>query len=186
MGKLIEFIGRIFPVFIGWIIWQNTGNLIFGAIVAVFLETLAGPLFGELGLLLVKKQDVQALDPFPAEMGKGLRIFISRKRGCLLLPEDIVIEMREKLSSSAEFRDLYQTVVAENLPIQRCLWDFDVHDSGTQTKAIRAWKAMGDIALTVGDVKDGYVYEAKADNGEYAAAFCFSQDLPITLLPEEG
>lgn len=186
MRKLIELIGRIIPVFIGWLIWRETGNIIFGVIAATVLEALAEPLLKELGFLLVKKQDIQTLDPFPAERGRGLRIFIARKRDCVLSPEDIVAEMREKLSGNGEFRNLYQTVVAEHLPIQRCLWNFDTCDDGTQTKAIRQWRKMGDISLAVNDMKDSHFHEAQAENGEYAALFCFSQDIPITLLPGEA
>lgn len=185
MRKLIDLIGRILPVFIGWLIWRETGNIIFGAIAATVLETLAAPLLKELGILLVKKQDIQMLDPFPAEQGKGLRILIARNRSCTRSPEDIVAEMRGRLSDDAEFRHLYQTVVAEHLPIQRCLWNLDVCDEGTQTKAIRQWRKMGDISLMANDMKDGYFHEKQAENGEYAALFCFSQDIPITLLPGE-
>lgn len=186
MRKLIDLIGRIIPVFIGWLIWRKTGNIIFGAIVATVMEALAAPLLKELGLLLVKKQDIQALDPFPAEQGKGLRIFIARNRSSVLSPEDIMAEMRGRLSDNGEFRHLYQTVVAEHLPIQRCLWNFDTCDDGTLAKALRQWRTMGDVSLTAGDMKDGYFHEKQAENGEYAALFCFSQDIPITPLPEEG
>ena len=179
-------IGKFFPIFIGWLVWRKTGNIFFGVIAATVLEGFMGPLLDELGLLFVKKQDVQALDPFPAEQGKGVRVLVARKKGCALTPEDIAAEMREKLSGDEEFTHLYQTVVAEGLPIQRCLWDFDALNNGTQTKAIREWVGMGDISLVSQNAEDGHFYEARAEGGEYAAVFCFSQDIPTDPLSGEA
>ena len=35
----MNFILRVVPVVIGWIIWRKTGNIIIGAVVASILET---------------------------------------------------------------------------------------------------------------------------------------------------
>ena len=36
---------RGIPVFIGWVIWRKTGNIIIGAVVATVLETFLNALF---------------------------------------------------------------------------------------------------------------------------------------------
>ena len=41
MGAII----RILPVFIGWIVWRKTGNIIIGALVAVVIEGFIGAIF---------------------------------------------------------------------------------------------------------------------------------------------
>ncbi|ERJ81817.1 hypothetical protein HMPREF1987_01606 [Peptostreptococcaceae bacterium oral taxon 113 str. W5053] len=177
----MNFIGRIIPVFIGWIIWRKTGHILIGALVAMFIETLTGPILNELQFLFVKKQNVQALNPFPSEQGKGMRVLIAKKRTLSRTPEQIVAEMKTELLQEENFNDLFTQVSDKNMPIQYSLWEYDTWNDKTQTKAIRTWRAMGDIDQIIGKtVKDNYFYEAKSKNGEYAAVFCFAQDIPIS------
>lgn len=35
------------PVFIGWLVWQKTGNIIFGALAGVILEGILAAFFGK-------------------------------------------------------------------------------------------------------------------------------------------
>lgn len=43
----MNFIVRILPVVIGCIIWNKTGNIIIGGVVAAILETFLSGLFGK-------------------------------------------------------------------------------------------------------------------------------------------
>ena len=108
----MNFIGRIIPVFIGWIIWRKTGHILIGALVAMFIETLTGPILNELQFLFVKKQNVQALNPFPSEQGKGMRVLIAKKRTLSRTPEQIVAEMKTELLQEENFNDLFTQVSA--------------------------------------------------------------------------
>ena len=118
----MNFIGRIIPVFIGWIIWRKTGHILIGALVAMFIETLTGPILNELQFLFVKKQNVQALNPFPSEQGKGMRVLIAKKRTLSRTPEQIVAEMKTELLQEENFNDLFDSLMTWS--VNSCLFNF--------------------------------------------------------------
>ena len=118
----MNFIGRIIPVFIGWIIWRKTGHILIGALVAMFIETLTGPILNELQFLFVKKQNVQALNPFPSEQGKEMRVLIAKKRTLSRTPEQIVAEMKTELLQEENFNDLFDSLMTWS--VNSCLFNF--------------------------------------------------------------
>ncbi len=87
MKKLLSFLSVVF----GWLIWRWTGSILIGAIVAVVLFPLIGPiieafftliilLIKELILLFVPAQKVSVVTPREAGTdGKGVRILLGVK-----------------------------------------------------------------------------------------------------------
>ena len=72
---------KILPVFIGWLIWRKTGNIIVGAVAAFLLEPVLGVLFGqilsELALLFVRTPELKPCEELPPDAeGRGVRYLI--------------------------------------------------------------------------------------------------------------
>lgn len=187
MRKLLDFLSVVF----GWLIWRWTGSILVGAIVAVVLFPLIGPiieaLFGliillikELILLFVPAQEVQIVTPRGIDSdGKGLRILVgikdfSGKRPEQPLPPNdaasILAAAERALEVDKNFAYRNKFVKENNLPTEV----FSVSYRGWLQfeKAIKAWRAATDIGLfkkQVSGVND-FSNELKAEDGktEYA------------------
>ena len=181
-------IGRLIPVVVGWIIWRKTGNIIIGALVAVFLEALAGPLLKELSLLFVKTPEIKALDGRPAMTdGKGLRILIGKKQDSTLTPEEIREQGQQALADKPKFTGLLQYVREHDLPVQTFLWEYSKKTEQSMIKAFRVWGKMEDVHQIVGDkVNDDYFYTYDAPDQLWFVVFAFDTGLPLPEVPPEG
>lgn len=177
----MNFILRLAPVFIGWAIWQRTGNIIIGALCAVVLEPLIQGFIKGLAALFAKKQTVIPLSQLPAGgEGKGLRIFIGKSKKCTLSPEQIVMEAEEKLSGDTKYAAMRSLIYEGDLPVQAHLWEFDNPSAAERDKAISTWKGTGDIAQVGGNkIDDDHIFDYAEPNGSYVTAFLFAHDLKL-------
>lgn len=203
MRKLLDFLS----VVLGWWIWRRTGSLLFGAIVAVVLFPLIGPiieaLFGliillikELILLFVPAQVVRIITPREAGTdGKGLRIllgvkdFSSKRPDQPMPPYDaasVLAAAERALAENKNFAYRNKFVQENNLPTE--VYTVSYRSWLQFEKAIKAWRAATDINLfkkQVSGVND-FSYELKAEDGktEYAhVVYLFDEHIE---LPKEA
>ena len=187
MKKLLDFLSVVF----GWWIWRRTGSLLIGAIVAVVLFPLIGPiiealigliilLIKELILLFVPAQEVRIVTPRGLDSdGKGLRILLGVKDFSSKRPEQptppndtasILAAAEHALEGSKDFAYRNKYVQENNLPKE--VYTVNYRSWLQFEKAIKAWHAATDINLfkkQVSGVND-FSYELKAEDGktEYA------------------
>ena len=187
MKKLMNFLSVVF----GWLIWRWTGSILIGAIVAVVLFPLIGPilefLFGliillvkELILLFVPVREVSILTPRESGTdGKGLRILlgvndVSRERSAQpVSPDDaasILVSAERALEANQNFAYRYRYVRENNLPIE--VYTVSYRGWLQFEQAIKTWNCKTDTKLfqkRVNDVNE-FSYEMKAedDKKEYA------------------
>jgi len=203
MKKLLSFLSVVF----GWLIWRWTGSILIGAIVAVILFPLIGPIiegfFGliillvkELILLFVPAQEVRIATPREAGTdGKGLRILLGAKDFSSKRPEQptpsddaasILAAAERALEENKNFAYLNKYVKENNLPTE--VYTVSYRNWLHFEKATKAWRAATDISLfkkQVSGVND-FSNELTAEDGktEYAhVVFLFDDRIE---LPKEA
>lgn len=212
MKKLLNFLS----VFFGWLIWRWTGSILIGALAAVILFPLVGPileaLFGmivllikELILLFVPAQEVRVLASREAGTdGKGLRILLgakdfSGKQPAQPTPPNdaasILAAAERTLGENKNFAYLSAYVKEHNLPAE--IFTVSYRGGLHFDKAIKAWRAATDIKLfkkQAGGVNT-FSCELKAEDNktEYAQAiFLFDDRIELPkaeqapVSPEQG
>lgn len=203
MKKLLSFLSVVF----GWLIWRWTGSILIGAIVAVVLFPLIGPIIEaffmlilliikELILLFVPAQKVSVVTPREAGTdGKGLRILLGAKDFSSKRPEQptppddaasILAAAERALEENKNFAYLNKYVRENNLPTE--VYTVSYRNWLHFEKAIKAWHAATDISFfkkQVSGVND-FSYELKAEDGktEYAHVVFLFDDL--IELPKEA
>ena len=206
MRKLLDFLSVVF----GWWIWRRTGSLLFGAIVAVVLFPLIGPiiealfrliilLIKELILLFVPAQEVRIVSPRGLDSdGKGLRIlvgvkdFSSKRIEQPTPPNDaasILTAAERALEENKNFAYRNNYVRENNLPTE--VYTVSYRSWLRFEKAIKAWRTATDINLfkkQVSGVND-FSYELKAEDGktEYAhVVFLFDDRIEMPKEAEQA
>lgn len=180
------FIGRILPVFIGWIIWRQTGNIIFGAIVAVVIEALIGPVINELGLLFVKPLVLKAEDEVPQGYeSKGVRILTGKKKGCELTPEEMIGKGLDDMKDDSKFTAMLSAAGESGLPEVKYSCEYEKKDNAVLTKTFREWRKNPDIAdLFDSKENDDRFFAYDEPSGEFFTAWLFSKEIPIPAASE--
>ena len=206
MKKLLSFLSVVF----GWLIWRWTGSILIGALVAVILFPLIGPiieaLFGlivllikELILLFVPAQEVRIATPREAGTdGKGLRVLLGTKNFSgkrptqPTLPDSaasILTAAEHTLGGNKNFAYLSAYVGEHSLPVE--VFTASYRGGLHFDKAIKAWRAATDIKLfkkQVGGVNT-FSCALKAEDGkmEYAqAVFLFDDGIELPKEPEQA
>ncbi len=187
MKKLLSFLSVVF----GWLIWRWTGSIFIGAIVAVVLFPLIGPiieafftliilLIKELILLFVPAQKVSVVTAREAGTdGKGVRILLgvkdfSRKRSEQSVTSDdtasILVSAERALEANQNFAYRYRYVRENNLPIE--VYTVSYRGWLHFEKAIKAWRTATDINSFKKQASgvNEFSYEMKSENDktEYA------------------
>ncbi len=162
MKKLLNFLS----VFFGWLIWRRTGSIIIGALAAVILFPLIGPIieaiFGllillikEFILLFIPVQPVRLVEPRGTDTdGKGVRILIgakdfSGKQTVQAMPPSdeasILAAAERTLGENKNFAYLHNYISEHDLPreVYGTTYRGELHFE----KAIKAWRAATDINL---------------------------------------
>lgn len=172
------FIGRILPVFIGWLIWRKTGNIIFGAIVAVLLESLIGPILNEIGLMFVKALKIDNVDEIPADAdGKGVRLLVGVKSDKALDMDSMIRGSEAELSKDAKFAGMIASVREAGLPEYRYKCEYKAKNGGEITKTFREFRKIPDVASL--KTAEDHFFGYDEPNGDYFVAWLFSQDIAI-------
>ena len=179
------FIGRILPVFIGWLIWRKTGNIIFGALVAVLLESLLGPVLNEIGLMFVKALKIENADDVPAgDEGKGARVLVGVKTGVDTDLDSMVEKAEKELSSdaaNAKFAGMLAALREAGLPEYRYKCEYKAKNNGEITKTFREFRKIPDVAAL--KTTEDHFFGYDEPSGDFFVAWLFSQEIPI---PEDA
>jgi len=206
MKKLLSFLSVVF----GWLIWRWTGSILIGAIVAVVLFPLIGPiieafftliilLIKELILLFVPAQKVSVVTPREAGTdGKGVRILLGVKDFSSKRPEQptptndtasILAAAERALEENKNFAYCSKYVRENNLPTE--IYTVSYRGWLHFEKAIKAWRAATDInsfKKQVSGVND-FSNELKAEDGktEYAhVVFLFDDRIELPKEAEQA
>lgn len=175
------FVGRILPVFIGWIIWRQTGNIILGAIVAVALEAFIGPIVNELGLLFVRPVPIKAEGEVPQGFeSKGIRVLTGKRKGCGLTSEEVIAKSLEAMNDNSKFITMLRSARELGLPEVAFSCEYENKNNGVLTKTFREWNKDPDIS-NLFDRKevDDRFFAYDEPNGEYFATWMFSREIPV-------